>query len=29
MPRKDARVRIERGLYRSGNVYVACATPLS
>ena len=28
MPRKDARVRIERGLYRSGNVYVACATPL-
>lgn len=28
MPRKDARVRIERGLYRSGNVYFACATPM-
>lgn len=29
MPRKENRVRIERGLYRSGNVYFACATPLA
>lgn len=28
MPRKQDRVRLERGLYRAGNVYFACATPL-
>ena len=28
MPRKESRVRIERGLYRSGKVYLACATPM-
>src|SRR5450755_2847423 len=27
MPRKEARRRIERGLYRCGAVYWACATP--
>jgi hypothetical protein len=27
MPRKEARIRIERGLYRSGDAYWACATP--
>jgi integrase len=27
MPRKEARRRIERGLYRCGDVYWACATP--
>lgn len=26
--RKEDRVRIERGLYRSGSVYFACATPM-
>ena len=28
MPRKQDRVRLDRGLYRSGDVYFACATPL-
>ena len=28
MPRKHPRVRVERGLYRAGDVYFACATPL-
>lgn len=28
MPRKQDRVRLERGLYRSGNLYFACATPM-
>ena len=28
MPRKHRLVRVERGLYRSGDVYHACATPL-
>ena len=27
MPRKEARRRIERGLYRCGDIYWACATP--
>jgi integrase len=27
MPRKSELVRVERGLYRAANVYVACATP--
>lgn len=27
MPRKHKRVRVERGLYRAGSVYWACATP--
>lgn len=27
MPSTEKRVRIERGLYRAGNVYYACATP--
>jgi hypothetical protein len=27
MPRKEARIRIERGLYRCGDAYWACATP--
>lgn len=27
MPRKAQRVRVERGLYRAGKTYIACATP--
>src|SRR4051794_7459698 len=27
MPSKEKRVRIERGLYRTGTYYYACATP--
>jgi hypothetical protein len=27
MPRKHQRTRVERGLYREGKVYWACATP--
>ena len=27
MPRSERRVRVERGLYRSGRTYSACATP--
>jgi hypothetical protein len=26
MPRKDRSTRVERGLYRSGKTYLACAT---
>ncbi len=28
MARKEKRIRIERGLYRAGKTYLACATPL-
>jgi integrase len=28
VPRKDARQRVERGLYREGRVFWACATPI-
>lgn len=27
MPRKEPRVRVERGLYKSGDTYIACVTP--
>ena len=27
MPRKAKRVRVERGLYRAGDVWLACVTP--
>src|SRR4051794_39337861 len=27
MPRSAARVRVEPGLYKAGDVYIACATP--
>ena len=28
MPRRDPRIRVERGLYRAGDVFYACAAPL-